>query len=106
MYRALSSGRADVIPAFSSDGRIAADRLTVLADPKGALPGYDAVLLLAPARADDAKFAAALRPLIGAIPVETMREANLQVDRDTDKQSPEAAARWLAQRLRRPPASP
>ena len=106
MYRALSSGRADVIPAFSSDGRIAADRLTILADPKGALPGYDAVLLLSPARADDAKFIAALRPLVGAIPVETMREANLRVDRDTDKQSPEAAARWLAGRLRRSPASP
>ncbi len=106
MYRALSSGRADVIPAFSSDGRIAADRLTVLTDPKGALPGYDAVLLLSPARAGDAKFADALQPLVNAIPVETMREANLRVDRDTDKQSPEAAARWLAGRLRRSPASP
>ena len=48
MYRALASGRADVISAFSSDGRIAADHLTVLADPKGAIPGYDAILLLAP----------------------------------------------------------
>lgn len=99
MYRALASGRADVISAFSSDGRIAADRLTVLTDPKGAIPGYDAVLLLSPARADDARFAAALRPLVGAIPVERMREANLMVDRDTDKASPEAAARWLAARL-------
>lgn len=35
MYRALSAGDADVISAFSSDGRIAADRLVVLTDPKG-----------------------------------------------------------------------
>ncbi|MBA4760643.1 ABC transporter permease/substrate-binding protein [Sphingomonas sp.] len=99
MYRALASGRADVIPAFSSDGRIAADRLVVLDDPKGAIPGYDAILMIAPDRADDARFQAALRPLIGKIPVEAMREANLMVDRDTDKKSPDEAARWLAGKL-------
>ena len=96
MYRALASGAADVIPAFSSDGRIAAERLTVLGDPKGAIPGYDAILLVAPDRAGDARFTAALRPLVGAIPVEAMREANLMVDRDADKKSPDEAARWLA----------
>lgn len=99
MYRALASGAADVIPAFSSDGRIAAQHLAVLQDPKGAIPGYDAILLLAPKRADDARFQAALRPLIGAISVEKMREANYMVDRDADKQSPDAAARWLTHGL-------
>ena len=99
MYRALESGTADVIPAFSSDGRIAADKLRVLADPKGAIPGYDAILLLAPRRAGDLRFQAALRPLVGAIPVELMRQANYRVDRDTDKASPEEAARWLEQRI-------
>ena len=101
MYRALASGRADVISAFSSDGRIAADRLRVLADPKRAIPGYDAILLAAPRRAADRRFTAALRPLIGAIPVEAMREANYMVDRDTEKATPEAAARWLARRIGR-----
>ena len=101
MYRALSSGTADVIPAFSSDGRIAADHLTVLSDPRGAIPGYDAILLLAPRRADDIRFQAALRPLIGTIPVEKMREANYLVDRDTDKKSPDEAARWLERGLAR-----
>ncbi|RZM18887.1 MAG: ABC transporter permease, partial [Sphingomonas sp.] len=96
MYRALESGSVDVISAFSSDGRIAADRLTVLSDPRHAIPGYDAILLVAPKRATDAKFVAALQPLIGRIPVEAMRAANYQVDRDTDKQTPEAAAKWLA----------
>jgi osmoprotectant transport system permease protein len=47
------SGEADVISAFSSDGRIAADDLVVLGDPKGALPPYDAVILLSPKRAGD-----------------------------------------------------
>lgn len=99
MYRALASGRADVISAFSSDGRIAADGLTVLADPKHAIPGYDAVLLLAPERAQDARFVAALTPLLGRVPVAAMRETNYRVDRDVAKESPAAAARWLAQRV-------
>ncbi len=99
MYRALASGRADVISAFSSDGRIAADGLTVLTDPRGAIPGYDAIVLTAPSRAGDTRFAAALRPLIGRIPVEAMRAANYQVDRDTDKRTPEQAAAWLAKRV-------
>ena len=101
MYRALASGRADVISAFSSDGRIAADKLTVLSDPKQAIPGYDAILLVSPRRADDARFTAALRPLIGAISVSAMREANYMVDRDTDKATPEAAASWLADKIAR-----
>jgi hypothetical protein len=50
MYRALDSHDVDVISAFSSDGRIAAQGLVVLADPLHALPSYDAVLLLAAAR--------------------------------------------------------
>jgi len=99
MYRALESGNVDVISAFSSDGRIAADSLTVLTDPRHAIPGYDAILMVAPSRAKDAKFRAALTPLVGRIPVEAMRAANYQVDRDADKQTPEAAARWLAAKV-------
>ena len=100
MYRALESGEADVISAFSSDGRIAADRLTVLADPKGAVPSYDAVVLISPRRAGDARLRAALLPLIGRIPVEAMRQANLSLDRDQDKVTPAEAARKLSSDLR------
>ena len=99
MYRALEDGEADVISAFSSDGRIAADHLVVLTDPLGALPPYDAVILISPRRAHDARLRAALRPLIGAISVEAMREANYSVDRDQDKLGPAQAAGNLAQKL-------
>ena len=99
MYRALDSKQADVISAFSSDGRIAAQNLAVLGDPRRAIPGYDAILLLSPARAKDARFAAALAPLVGHIPVEAMREANYMVDRDEGKASPEQAARWLEKKI-------
>jgi len=99
MYRALSGGEADVISAFSSDGRIAADKLVVLSDPKGAIPPYDAVVLISPKRAHDARLLSALEPLIGKIPVEAMRDANLSVDRDQAKATPAEAAKALRAKL-------
>ncbi len=101
MYDALKSGDADVISAFSSDGRIAADGLVVLTDPKGAIPSYDALLLLGPAATRDPRLVAALRPLVGGVPVEAMRQANLMVDCAQGKVSPDAAAKWLAKSLER-----
>jgi osmoprotectant transport system permease protein len=80
MYRALQSGEVDVISAFSSDGRIAADDLVLLEDPKGAIPPYDALVLLAPDRADDRRLVRALDPLIGSITIAAMQRANLAVD--------------------------
>lgn len=96
MYRAIGDGSVDVISAFSSDGRIAAQDLVTLADPKNALPHYDAVLLLSQKRAGDAAFVGALRPLVGSVGIDAMRRANLMVDRDTDKKNPDEAARALA----------
>jgi osmoprotectant transport system permease protein len=102
MYRALSGGDADVISAFSSDGRIAADGLVVLSDPKGAIPAYDALVLISPKRVGDQRLHAALKPLLDAVPIAAMRQANLMVDRDQDRQTPAQAAAWLAQQIGRP----
>jgi hypothetical protein len=66
-----------------------------IADPRGALPSYDAVILLSPRNAGDGRMAEALKPLLGRIGIETMRRANLMVDRDSDKKTPAEAARWL-----------
>ena len=101
MYKALLSGDVDVISAFSSDGRIVADDLVVLTDPRQAIPPYDAVILLSPRRGADARFRAALTPLLGAIPVEAMRKANLTVDRDQDKATPAQAGAALAKAIGR-----
>ena len=94
---ALTGGQADVISAFSSDGRIAADDLVVLADPRHALPPYDAVMLVSPEagrRSRAARRAAAADRQRS--PSSAMRAANLSVDRDTDKATPGAggARRW------------
>jgi osmoprotectant transport system substrate-binding protein/osmoprotectant transport system permease protein len=96
MYRAIADGSVDVISAFSSDGRIAADNLVVLPDIKRAIPFYDAVILISPRRRNDETLRAALAPLIGAITVERMRQANYMVDRDADKATAREAAQFLA----------
>ena len=96
MYRALQNGDVDVISAFSSDGRIAANNLLVLEDPRRALPPYDAVILISPQRAGDTRLIGALKPLLGKIDADAMRRANYLVDREADKQSPAQAAAALA----------
>jgi osmoprotectant transport system permease protein len=93
MYRAAANGEIDVVSAFSSDGQIAKYDLKVLKDPKQAIPPYDAILLIAPQRADDTRLIAALKPLVGAIDVETMREANLRAGGAGG--SAADVARWL-----------
>ena len=95
MYNALQSGEADVISAYTSDGRIAADAIAILEDPRLAFPNYDAIVLLAPKRASDAALIEALTPLVDAISVDVMRQANYRVDRAEDNQTPDEAARWL-----------
>src|SRR5690606_6619307 len=85
MYRPVASGEVDVIWAFSSDRRIAAVDRVVLEDPRDVVLPYVAVVLLAPSRAGDASLRRALEPLLGPIPIEVMREANLRVDRDDGK---------------------
>jgi osmoprotectant transport system permease protein len=103
MYPAAVAGEVDVTTAYTSDGRIAQHDLVVLDDPKGALPPYDAILLIAARRMDDQALRAALQPLVGAIDVTTMRAANLRASAGTAEASPEAVARWLAGQMG-PPA--
>ena len=68
----------------------------MLGDPKGAIPSYDALLLLGDKATRDAKLVATLRPLIGAIRVDDMRQANFMVDRANNKATPDVAAEWLS----------
>jgi osmoprotectant transport system permease protein len=98
MYPAAAAGEVDVIAAYTSDGRIAQYDLTVLDDPRHAIPPYDAILLVSPKHAGDAALAKALRPLAGSISVEAMRAANRRV---SEGASPEAAARWLGEKIDR-----
>jgi len=99
MYPAVASGDVDVISAYTSDGRVAKFGLTTIADDKQAIPPYDAILLIAPKRADDRVLRDALKPLTGAIDIKLMREANLRASDGGDSGTPAAVARWMWQRI-------
>jgi osmoprotectant transport system permease protein len=97
MYAAVASGEVDIIAGYTSDGQIAKYDLVTLDDPKQAIPPYDAVVLLSPDRADDQALRAALEPLLGAIDITTMREANLRAS--GNGQSSSDVARWLWEKI-------
>jgi len=106
MYTAVASAQVDVISAFSTDGRIAALGLTVLADDRHVIPPYDAVLLASARLAREAPdVLAALRPLAGTIGADTMRHLNAEVDQKGV--SPQTVAReFLARPDQLPALSP
>ncbi|HHY37945.1 MAG TPA: glycine/betaine ABC transporter substrate-binding protein [Clostridia bacterium] len=92
MYRALKDGQVDVIPAFSTDGRIAAYDLVILEDDKNFFPPY----YLAPVvRGETLRKHPELREVLdslaGAIDDATMAKLNSQVD--LENKEPEEVAR-------------
>src|ERR1039458_2401459 len=99
MYAAVASGEVDVIAGYTSDGLIAKYDLMVLDDVRHAIPPYDAIVLLAPKRASDQVLRAALQPLLGAIDISAMREANLRAAGNDSTSSPDAVARWLWEKI-------
>jgi osmoprotectant transport system permease protein len=99
MYAAVASGDVDVIAGYTSDGLIAKYDLVVLEDNKHAIPPYDAIVLIAPKRADDSALRAALQPLLGRINISEMREANLRAAGGDGASSPDAVARWLWEKI-------
>jgi osmoprotectant transport system permease protein len=99
MYAAVAASEVDVIAGYTSDGLIAKYDLVVLDDNRHAIPPYDAVLLLAPRRANDDALKAALKPLLGRIDIEAMREANLRASGNDATASPDAVARWLWEKI-------
>jgi osmoprotectant transport system permease protein len=101
MYQAAAAGEVDVISAYTSEGRVAQYDLVILDDPKHALPPYDAVILLAPRDGDDRALRDALRPLVDAVDVGLMRDANLRATRGDGDASPASVARWMWEEVER-----
>ena len=102
MYAAVASGEVDVIAGYTSDGLIAKYDLVALGDPRQAIPPYDAIVLIAPKRAQDQALRSALQPLLDRISIADMREANLRAAGGNDASSPDAVARWLWDKIAKP----
>jgi osmoprotectant transport system permease protein len=95
----VASGEVDVIAGYTSDGLIAKYDLVVLGDNRRAIPPYDAMVLLAPKRANDEALRKVLSPLLGKIDIATMREANLRAAGNDATSSPDAVAQWLWEKV-------
>jgi osmoprotectant transport system permease protein len=98
MYPAIAAGDVDVISAYTSDGRVKQYDLATIADHRNAIPPYDAIILISPKRANDTALIEAVKPLIGKISVELMREANLRAGGDKAEQ-PQEVAKWLLEKI-------
>jgi osmoprotectant transport system permease protein len=81
IVQAIAQDQVDVISAYSTDGRLAAERLVVLEDDLGVIPPYDAILLASPRLARERPdLVRALARLEGTIDAPAMRRMNLAVD--------------------------
>ena len=81
MYQAAAEGAVDLISAYTTDGRITAYDLRVLDDDRGAIPPYDALVMVSGRLVEERPdVVEALGRLDGRIDVEAMRQMNLAVD--------------------------
>jgi len=95
MYNALKDGKADVCPAYATDGRIIAFDLKVLKDDKNFFPPYYAAPIIRnDTLAKHPELADALNSLAGKLDDTTMQKLNAQVDLDK-KASKDVADEWL-----------
>jgi osmoprotectant transport system substrate-binding protein len=79
-YQALTSGQADVVVAFGTDGEIAAHDLVVLEDDRGLFPPYQVAPLVRRAALEaNPAIAEALNPLAPLLTDEVMRALNYEV---------------------------
>jgi len=96
LYEAARNGDVDVISAYSTDGRIGSYDLAVLTDDRGAIPAYDAVVLVRPGLdRDRPEVVGALAALAGTIDAPLMRSLNWGVDEGGE--SPAQAARHVGE---------
>lgn len=87
MYQAINQKQVNVIPAFSTDGRILAYHLIILQDNKHLYPSYYAApLIRAATLKKHPEIAKALQPLAGIINNKIMQKLNYEVN--VEKQSP------------------
>ena len=92
MYEAVKNGDVDIIPAFTTDGRIQRYKLKTTEDDKGFFPPYDAApVIRQEVLKEHPEVEKVLNELAGKISEEEMSELNAKVD--MDKQEPKDVAR-------------
>jgi len=87
-YQALTTGRLDVLDAYTTDGRLLVHDLVVLEDDRGFFPPYEAAPLVRVSTLErHPGIAATLALLAGALDGDVMRAANLRLQEHGERET-------------------
>jgi len=97
MYEAIKSNQVDAIGAYTTDSRVDLYNLSIAEDDKGALPPYDAVIIVRKELAENEELLKIFKILEDQIDTETMRRLNRLYDIDK-KEATDIAKEFLVEK--------
>jgi len=97
MYEAIKNNQVDAIGAYTTDSRVDLYNLSIVEDDKGALPPYDAVIIVRKEMAENEELLKIFKILEDQIDTETMRRLNKLYDIDK-KEASDIAKEYLIER--------
>jgi len=97
MYEAIKSNQVDAIGAYTTDSRVDMYDLSIVEDDKGALPPYNAIIIVRKEFAENEALMQIFKKLEGQIDTDTMRRLNKLYDIDK-KEAADIAKDYLIEK--------
>ena len=97
MYEAIKNNQVDAIGAYTTDSRVDLYNLSIVEDDKGALPPYDAVIIVRKEFVENEELLKIFKILEDQIDTETMRRLNKLYDIDK-KEASDIAKEYLVEK--------
>jgi len=97
MYEAIKNNQVDAIGAYTTDSRVDLYNLSIVEDDKGALPPYDAVIIVRKEFVENEELLRIFKILEDQIDTETMRRLNKLYDIDK-KEASDIAKEYLVEK--------
>ena len=97
MYEAIKSNQVDAIGAYTTDSRVDMYDLSIVEDDKGALPPYNAIIIVRKEFAENEALMQIFKKLEGQIDTDTMRRLNKLYDIDK-KEAADIAKDYLVEK--------
>ena len=97
MYEAIKNNQVDAIGAYTTDSRVDLYNLSIVEDDKGALPPYDAVIIVRKEFVENEELLRIFKILEDQIDTETMRRLNKLYDIDK-KEAADIAKDYLVEK--------
>jgi len=97
MYEAIKSNQVDAIGAYTTDSRVDMYNLSIVEDDKGALPPYNAIIIVRKEFAENEALMQIFKKLEGQIDTDTMRRLNKLYDIDK-KEAADIAKDYLVEK--------